>query len=99
VRSTFTSDVRHEIYVAYPAATRQQRQPHWRRIAGYSNPLSGAAVAAPRQKSALFLPDGFQQKDKGGYERMVRLVVARLSTRNRTQPYAAFTDRITAIAF
>jgi hypothetical protein len=42
----------------------------------------------------LFLPDGFQDGDKGSYERLVRFVVTRLSTRNRTRPFAAFTGRI-----
>lgn len=44
--------------------------------------------------NVLFLPDGFKEADKSEYERMVRTVVLRLSTRNRTRPFAALVERM-----
>jgi hypothetical protein len=35
----------------------------------------------------LFLPDGFAQNERGEFEKQVRRVVTRLSSRNRTRPF------------
>ena len=66
----------------------------------WSTPVRLTHISGPGVKEVnfvpniLFLPDGFQEGDKGAYERLVRFVVTRLSTRNRTRPFAAFTGRI-----
>ena len=66
----------------------------------WSTPVKLTHISGPGVKQVnfvpniLFLPDGFQDGDKNEYERLVRFVVTRLSTRNRTRPFQAFTGRI-----
>jgi hypothetical protein len=54
----------------------------------------------PRQvnfvRNMLFLPDGFQDTaaEKASFEQLVRFVVARLASRNRTRPFAALANRM-----
>jgi hypothetical protein len=56
-----------------------------------SGPGAGERNIVP---NILFLPDGFQEADRHDYEKLVRGLVATLSTRPQTQPFAAFKGRV-----
>ena len=66
----------------------------------WSTPLTLTHLSGPGAREAgfvpniLFLPDGFVETEKTEFERLVRFVVGRLSSRNRTRPFSALTGRI-----
>jgi hypothetical protein len=66
----------------------------------WATPLTLTLLSGPGAREAsfvpniLFLPDGFLEKEKTEFERLVRFVVGRLSSRNRTRPFSALTGRI-----
>lgn len=66
----------------------------------WSTPTTLTLVSGPGDRRAgfvpnfLFLPDGFQEKEKTEFERLVRFVVGRLSSRNRTRPFSALGEKV-----
>jgi hypothetical protein len=68
----------------------------------WSTPVTVTHVSGPGPREVnfvrnmLFLPDGFKDTaaEKASFEQLVRFVVGRLASRNRTRPFAALANRM-----